>query len=60
MELGGCDFNSDSEFLKAKVMVDPDATEHPTVKGWGIEFWYEAIGLTTPNQSQSYRVSRSY
>lgn len=42
MELGGCDFNSDSEFLKAKVVVDPEAMEHPTVKGWGSEFWYEA------------------
>ncbi|WP_181938059.1 MULTISPECIES: ThuA domain-containing protein [unclassified Arenibacter] len=42
MELGGCDFNSDSEFLKAKVVVDPEATDHPTVKGMGKEFWYEA------------------
>lgn len=42
MELGGCDFNSDSEFLKAKVKVDPAAMDHPTVKGWGEEFWYEA------------------
>lgn len=42
MNLGGCDFNSDSEFLKAKVIVDPKAKEHPTVKGMGNEFWYEA------------------
>ncbi|MDH3650532.1 MAG: ThuA domain-containing protein, partial [Saprospiraceae bacterium] len=42
MNLGGCDFNSDSEFLKAKVLVDPEAIDHRTVKGWGTEFWYEA------------------
>ncbi|MDP4679382.1 MAG: ThuA domain-containing protein, partial [Cyclobacteriaceae bacterium] len=42
MELGGCDFNSDSEFLKAKVLVDPEAMNHPTVKGMRKEFWYEA------------------
>ena len=42
MNLGGCDFNSDSEFLRAKVLVDPKAINHPTVKGWGKEFWYEA------------------
>lgn len=42
MELGGCDFNSDSEFLKAKVVVDPDAKDHPAVKGQGDSFWYEA------------------
>ena len=42
MELGGCDFNSDSEFLKAKVVVDPSAMGHPAVRGMGEEFWYEA------------------
>ena len=42
MNLGGCDFNSDSEFLKAKVMVDPKAMNHPAVKGHGEEFWYTA------------------
>lgn len=42
LDLGGCDFNSDSEFLKAKVMVDSEAMDHPTVKGMGKEFWYEA------------------
>ena len=42
MELGGCDFNSDSEFLKAKVVVDSAAMDHPAVKGMGKEFWYEA------------------
>lgn len=42
MNLGGCDFNSDSDFLKARVVVDPDALDHPAVKGFGKEFWYEA------------------
>lgn len=42
MNLGGCDFNSDSKFLKAKVKVDPDAMDHPTIKGQPKEFWYEA------------------
>lgn len=41
-QLGGCDFNSDSEFLKAKVLVDPAAKDHPAVKGQPAEFWYEA------------------
>lgn len=41
-ELGGCDFNSDSEFLKATVMVDPQAMNHPAVKGFGESFEYTA------------------
>lgn len=41
-ELGGCDFNSDSDFSKAKVMVDPQAKDHPAVKGHGAEFYYSA------------------
>jgi hypothetical protein len=41
-QLGGCDFNSDSEFLKAKVVVDPAAKSHPAVHGAPDEFWYEA------------------
>ncbi|MEO0416755.1 MAG: ThuA domain-containing protein [Verrucomicrobiota bacterium] len=41
-ELGGCDFNSDSEFLEARVVVDPKAKDHPTVKGHGEEFMYTA------------------
>ena len=41
-ELGGCDFDSDSEFLEAEVLVDPKAKNHPTVKGHGIEFRYQA------------------
>ena len=34
-DLGGCDFDSDSEYLKAKVVVDPAAKEHPAVQGHG-------------------------
>lgn len=41
-ELGGCDFNSDSEFLEATIKVDPDAMEHPTVRGLGKSFKYSA------------------
>ena len=40
--LGGCDFNSDSDFAKAKVTVDPAAKDHPAVKGQPAEFWIEA------------------
>lgn len=41
-ELGGCDFDSDSNFQKAKLMVDPEAQNHPMVQGYGPEFWYSA------------------
>ncbi len=41
-KLGGCDFNSDSEFLDAKVVVDPEMKEHPTVRGHGMTFQYKA------------------
>lgn len=41
-ELAGCDFNSDSEFLEARVMVDPAASDHPAVKGFGDSFKYKA------------------
>lgn len=41
-ELGGCDFESDSNYQRAKVMVDPEARDHPTLKGYGPEFWYSA------------------
>lgn len=40
--LAGCDFNSDSEFLEAKVVVDPGAKAHPTIKGFGESFRYTA------------------
>jgi type 1 glutamine amidotransferase len=42
LELAGADFNSDSEFSKAKVIVNPNAKDHPTVKGQPSEFWIEA------------------
>jgi type 1 glutamine amidotransferase len=41
-DLAGCDFNSDSTFEKARVVVDPQAKTHPAVKGQGDEFWYHA------------------
>ncbi|MBO26928.1 MAG: hypothetical protein CMI33_10150 [Opitutales bacterium] len=41
-KLGGCDFDSDSEFMEAKVLVDPKAKNHPTVKGHGMKFPYKA------------------
>lgn len=41
-ELAGCDFDSDSDFSKARLRVDPDAKDHPAVKGYGPEFWYSA------------------
>jgi len=40
--LGGCDFDSDSDFSRARVMVDPAARNHPTVAGQPEEFWIEA------------------
>ena len=42
LNLAGCDFDSDSTFLKAQVLVDPGAMDHPTVKGFGKDFWYSA------------------
>ena len=41
-KLGGCDFNSDSEFLEARVVVDPAAKDHASVKGFGESFMYKA------------------
>ena len=41
-QLGGADFNSDSDYSKAKVTLDPAALDHPTVKGQPAEFWIEA------------------
>jgi type 1 glutamine amidotransferase len=49
-DLAGCDFDSDSLFEKAKVLVDPAAKEHPAVKGHGDEFFYQA-DWTNHNQS---------
>ena len=41
-KLVGCDFNSDSDFVKAKLIVDPEHKDHPAVKGYGPEFYYTA------------------
>ena len=41
-ELVGCDFNSDSEFVKAKLIVDTKNKNHPAVKGFGPTFDYTA------------------
>ena len=41
-ELVGCGFNSDSDFVKAKLMVDSKHKNHPIVKGYGPEFYYTA------------------
>ena len=41
-EIAGCDFNSDSEYLKATVMVDPAMKEHPAVHGQPDRFEYSA------------------
>lgn len=41
-DLGGCDFDSDSEYLEAKVIVDPEAIKHPAVQGFGKTFLYHA------------------
>jgi type 1 glutamine amidotransferase len=39
--LVGCDFNSDSVRCRARLMVDPGASEHPAVRGQSPEFWVE-------------------
>ncbi len=41
-QLGGADFDSDSDFSRARVVVDPAAKDHPAVSGQGDEFWYSA------------------
>ena len=41
-KLGGCDFNSDSEFVEAKVTVESSMKDHPTVRGFGPSFMYKA------------------
>lgn len=41
-EIAGCDFNSDSEYLEARVAVDPAAKDHPSVAGQGTSFLYKA------------------
>ena len=41
-KLAGCDFNSDSEYLEARVVVDRKNKNHPTVRGHGLSFNYKA------------------
>jgi hypothetical protein len=41
-QLGGADFDSDSDFARARVVVDPAAKGHTAVSGQGDEFWYSA------------------
>jgi uncharacterized protein len=41
-ELAGCDFNSDSDFMQAKIVIDNANKDHPSVKGFGPEFNYRA------------------
>ena len=40
--LAGCDFDSDSEYLEARIIVDPKAKDHPAVRGHGMSFQYKA------------------
>ncbi|MEC7979596.1 MAG: ThuA domain-containing protein, partial [Planctomycetota bacterium] len=42
MQLAGCDFDSDSEFLEATVRVEASMRDHPTVRGHGASFKYSA------------------
>lgn len=39
--LVGCDFNSDSVRMRARLTFPPEAREHPAVKGRGSELWFE-------------------
>jgi hypothetical protein len=41
-EVGGADFDSDSDFTKAKIVVDPAAKDDPAVAGEEPEFFYSA------------------
>jgi len=41
-DLAGCDFNSDSTFIRARVVVDPQAKDDPLIQGQASEFWYQA------------------
>jgi type 1 glutamine amidotransferase len=40
-QLVGCDFNSDSNRTVARLTIDPEASEHPAVRGQGSELWIE-------------------
>jgi uncharacterized protein len=41
-QLGGADFDSDSDFSRARLVVDPSSKDHPAVSGQGDAFWYSA------------------
>jgi hypothetical protein len=41
-QLAGADFDSDSDFAPARVLVDPAARDDPAVRGQGAEFRYSA------------------
>ncbi|MEL6898624.1 MAG: ThuA domain-containing protein [Planctomycetota bacterium] len=41
-DLGGCDFNSDSDFVPAMVTIDASMKDHPTVHGHAARFQYTA------------------
>ena len=41
-ELAGADFDSDSDFSRARLVVDTGAKDDPAVKGQGAEFFYSA------------------
>lgn len=41
-KIAGCDFDSDSEYVEAEVIVDPGAKDHPSVSGHGMKFKYSA------------------
>jgi type 1 glutamine amidotransferase len=41
-QLAGADFDSDSDFAKARLVIDPAALDDPAVKGFGPELSYSA------------------
>ena len=41
-QLAGADFDSDSDFTQARLIVDPAARDHPAMRGQGPEFTYKA------------------
>jgi type 1 glutamine amidotransferase len=40
-DLVGCDFNSDSDRSRARLIIDPEGSDHPAVKGHSPELWIE-------------------
>ncbi len=41
-QLGGADFDSDSDFSRARIVVDPEAGDFSAMRGQEPEFWYSA------------------